>query len=79
MLENPNPQATLHVLDDAVETLGASVGDPELQEDEDVRPPRLDRGGEPSGLRHVGVGAGLIKPVQPLPDQLVIACGEELA
>jgi len=59
---------TLDVLDNPVEALGAGVGHPELQEDEDVRPPRFHGGGQTGGLGRVGGGAGVVEAPQAAPD-----------
>jgi len=68
-----------HLLDDAVEALGSGVGDAELKEHQDVRPPRLDRGREPRRLRHLGGGAGAVEGPEPGADVGGVAGGEQLA
>lgn len=70
---------TLGVLDDAVEALGAGVGDVELDEHLDVRPPGLDGCGEPGDLGDLDAGAGVVEPPEPVPDLVGVTFGQQLA
>lgn len=51
-------------LDHPVVALGPGVGDPQLQERQDLGPPGLDRGREAGQFGNVGVGGALVEPLQ---------------
>src|SRR5512144_3293721 len=67
------------ILDQAVRALGGGVRDAGLEEGEDLGPPGVDGLGEPTRLRHVGEGGGLVEAVQPVRNGVPIPGREQLA